>query len=94
MDRQLYANGQIVSVALDSRSGPPTEDKFRIVRRHLIRNRAPMYHIRSLVDHGERMVPESELSVVMPSLFSRPRGSGKILQLFPQVVPFRPAAGP
>jgi hypothetical protein len=93
MDRQIYANGQVVSIALHSRSGPRTRDHFRIVRRYLIANRAAMYHVRSLVDRGQRMVPQGELAVVMPSVFDRAGSAGKILQLFPQVVRFRATAG-
>lgn len=94
MDRQLFAIGQIVSIALHSRSGPQTEDHFRIVRRYPIKNRAPMYHVRSVVDRSERLVPESELSIGMPSIFGRPDGPSKILRLFPRIVPFRRAARP
>ena len=85
MDRQLYSIGQIVSVALRSLSGPRTKDHFRIVRRYLVRNHVPMYHVRSLVDRSQRMVPEHELSIVLPSLFDH---SGKVVQLFPQVIRF------
>ena len=94
VDRQLYAIGQIVSVTLRSLSGPRTNDHFRIVRRYLIGNRRAMYHVRSIVDRSQRMVPEDELSIVMPSLFERSALSGKVLQLFPQVVRFDRAATP
>ena len=94
MDRQLYAIGQIVDVTLRSLSGPRTRDHFQIVRRYLTRNRAPMYHVRSIVDRSQRMVPEDELSIVMPNLFEGLNRSGKVLQLFPQVVRFDRAATP
>ena len=86
MDRQLYAIGQIVRVTAQSRSGPQTKDHFRIVRRYLIKSGHSMYHIRSIVDFAQRMVPEDELSVVMPNVSDRMSYSCKILQLFPQFV--------
>ena len=92
MHRQLYAIGQIVSVALRSLSGPPTKDHFRIVRRYRGAHQSPLYHVRSVVDRGQRMVPEAELSLAMPCLFDRGHSSGKILQLFPQVLRFSRAA--
>lgn len=94
MDRQLYAIGQIVSVALGSLSGPRTEGQFRIVRRYLMRHRAAMYHVRSVVDRGQRMVPEDELAAAMPNFIEGSGRTSKVLQLFPQVVRFEGAASP
>jgi hypothetical protein len=94
MNRQLYATGQAVSVALNSLSGPSTTDKFRIVRRYRIENRAPMYHIRSAVDDCQRMVPENELSPVMPNVFDRVNRPSNVSQLFPKVVRFGRGATP
>ena len=43
-----------------------------------------MYHVRSVVDPSQRMVPEGELAIVMPDFFDRPDGSGKVRPLFPR----------
>ncbi len=94
MDRQLYAIGQIVGVTLRSLSGPRTQDHFRIVRRYMARNQGPMYHVRSIVDRSQRMVPEDELSIVMPNFFDRSNRPSKVLQLFPQIVRFDRAVTP
>jgi hypothetical protein len=94
VDRQLYAIGQIVSVTLRSLSGPRTRDHFQIVRRYMTRNREPMYHVRSIVDRSQRMVPEDELSIVMPNFLDRSNHPSNVLQLFPQVVRFDRAATP
>ena len=88
MDRQLYAIGQIVGVAPRSLSGPRTNDHFRIVRRYLVRDRGAMYHVRSVVDRSQRMVPEDELAIVMPDFFDRSNHPSNVLQLFPHVVRF------
>ena len=88
MEKRLYATGQIVGVAYRSLSGPRTEHHFRVVGCYLMRDRAPMYHVRSTVGRGQRMVPEDELSVIMPNVFDRAHAASKILHLFPQVVRF------
>jgi hypothetical protein len=87
--KQLYAIGQSVSVAHRSLSGPKTGAQFKIVQRYAIENGPAMYHVRSLSGSGERMVPEGELSPATPSVID-PVGDlpGKVLWLFPQVVPF------
>ncbi len=86
MDRQLFAPGQVVGVAPGSLSGPRTADQFRIVRRYPVKRRPAMYHVRSLADATERMVPEDELSAALPRV--QVSGTGKVLRLFPEVVPF------
>jgi len=88
MDRQLFATGQIVGVAHGSLSGPRTADRYRIVRRYPAENQPAMYHIRSLTGGGQRMVPEDELSAVVPTAFDGAGRPGKVLQLFSEVVPF------
>ena len=89
MAKQLYAIGQSVSVAHRSLSGPKTAAHFKIVRRYSIENGPAMYHVRSLSGPSERMVPEGELSPAMPGMID-PGGDlpGKVLWLFPEVVPF------
>lgn len=86
MDRQLFATGQIVGVAPGSLSGPRTAGHYRVVRRYPVENRPAMYHVRSLADGDQRMVPEDELSATMPT--AQVSGLGKVLRLFPEVVPF------
>ncbi len=86
--RQLFATGQTVNVAPGSLTGPSSEGIFRVVRRYLIEKTGPMYHVSSLRDGGQRMVPESELSVAMPQIFAHTDGPGKIVRLFPNVVAF------
>jgi len=86
MDRQLFAPGQIVGITPGSLSGPRTADHYRVVRRYPVERRPGMYHIRSLADGSQRMVPEDELSAIMPTV--QVSGSGKVLRLFPEVVPF------
>jgi hypothetical protein len=88
MRRQSYATGQIVTVTHSSLTGPQTDDHFRVVRRYSMPNRAPFYHVRSLIDRGQRMVSEGELSSVMPSISGSPTEHSKIIQLFPQIVAF------
>jgi hypothetical protein len=94
VDKQLYAIGQIVGVAPRSLSGPRTRDHFQIVRRYLMRNRGPMYHVRSIVDCSQRMVPEDELAIVMPNFSDRSNHPSNVLQLFPQIVRFSRVATP
>ncbi len=53
-----------------------------------------MYHVRSVVDRSQRMVPEDELATAMPNLFDRSNRPSKVLQLFPQAVRFDRAAAP
>ncbi len=72
MGKQLYASGQIVSVALQSLSGPSTLDKFRIVRRYPVANRPDIYWVQSLADPGQRMVSVSELSPAAQHAAGRP----------------------
>jgi hypothetical protein len=88
MRRQLYATGQIVTVSHSSLTGPQTGDHFRVVRRYSMPNRAPLYHVHSLIDRGQRMVSEGELSSVMPDFLGSPTERSKIIQLFPQIVAF------
>jgi hypothetical protein len=92
MDEEKYITGQIVSVALRSFSGPPTTDQFQVVGCYPRAPEAPMYHVRSVVDRGQRMVPENELSVAMHRVFRRAGGRSKILQLFPEIVRFETSA--
>jgi hypothetical protein len=91
MDRQLFATGQVVAIAPGSLSGPSTGDRYKIVRRYPVENRRSMYHVRSLADGDQRMVPEDELAVVMPTAHDWAM-SRKVLRLFPEVIPF--ARGP
>jgi hypothetical protein len=86
MDRQLFATGQIVTVAPRSLSGPRTADHFRVVRRYPMGGKPAMYHICSLAGRAQRMVPEDELSGVMPNAFDRATRPSKVLWLFPEVV--------
>jgi hypothetical protein len=89
--RQLFTTGEVVNIARDSLSGPPTGREFRVVRRYPIAERPAMYHVSSRFDRDERMVPEGELSVAMPALFGHADGrGGKIVRLFPDIVHLRP----
>ena len=88
MDRQLYAPGQIVSVAPDSLSGPRTAGFFRVVRGYPVRGLARIYHVNSVRDRGQRMVPENELSAQMVDNTAIP---AKVICLFPETRPFNAA---
>ena len=88
MDTQLFAAGQIVGVAVGSLSGPRTVDRYKIVRRYAVENRPVMYHIRSLVGGGQRMVPEDELTAVIRQSSTRRESIQTGLQLFPKIAPF------
>jgi hypothetical protein len=86
---QPYAVGETVSIAHRSLSGPITNDYFTVVHRYVIERGAPLYHVRSLIDGDERMVPESELASAGPDIFKRKDDRpGNILWLFPKVMPF------
>ncbi len=87
MDRQRFATGQIVGVAPGSLSGPRKADHYRVVRRHPTENRSATYYVRSLLDGSQRMAPEGELSAITPAAH-QVAGLGKVLRLFPEVVPF------
>jgi hypothetical protein len=68
MARQRYPAGQVVYVAPQSLSGPPTLDNFRIVRRYPVADRPDLYWVESLVDPSQRMVPANELSNASPGM--------------------------
>jgi hypothetical protein len=83
-----FMSGQIVNVAAHSLSGPSSAGHFRVVECYPVRNGPAMYHVHSVAGRGQRMVPEDELSGVMPQVARAIRMQGKVVQLFPCIVPF------